>query len=279
MRLAVNYSAEAARLLRRGEVEVDLFKCPDWPDVLAAAASLRPAYVHFPLRAGDGSLAGVDLERVAHLREETGTPFVNVHLGADPAALGLAPAEDGPVARARLLEAWRRDVGLLCDRFGADAVIVENVIWRPGPVPRAAVDPDAISSLAEEIGCGLLLDLSHARLSAHALGLPAAPYLEALPVGRLRELHVTGIGLAEGLLQDHLELSSGDWRALGAVLARIRSGAWRRPEVVALEYGGLGPVFAWRSDEAALRTQLRELGARLDASAPSPTGPPGTSPA
>lgn len=274
MRLAVNYSPQAAGLVRRGEVGVDRFKCPDWPELIAEADALRPAYVHFPLAAGDGSLAHADLERVARLREATDTPHVNVHLTADPDALGLAADAAAEAARGRVLEGWRCDVGLLCERFGAEAVIVENVIWREGDLPgrpRAMVEPELVRTLVEELGCGLLLDLSHARLSALALGLPAADYLAGMPVGRLRELHVTGIGLDEGRLRDHLEMTSGDWRALDEALHSIAAGAWRTPETVALEYGGLGPIFAWRSDEAALRVQLPRLRDRLRAAAPATT--------
>ena len=84
-------------------------------------------------------------------------------------------------------------------------------------------------------------------------------YLDALPVGRLRELHVTGIHYRNDKLTDHLAFTDDDWEALEGVLERIRSGAWRRPETVAFEYGGIGPAFAWRSDPAVLAEQLPRL--------------------
>lgn len=54
MKFAVNYSTEGAELLRQGQIELDLFKCPAWPDLLPEARALRLAHVHFPLIVGSG---------------------------------------------------------------------------------------------------------------------------------------------------------------------------------------------------------------------------------
>ena len=49
--------------------------------------------------------------------------------------------------------------------------------------------------LIREINCGVLLDLAHARISAHNMGY-ADPrdYLSLLPLDRIREIHVTESG-------------------------------------------------------------------------------------
>jgi uncharacterized protein (UPF0276 family) len=44
-----------------------------------------------------------------------------------------------------------------------------------------------------ESGCGLLLDVSHAWLSAHYAGRPARDFVAALPLHRVVELHVAGV--------------------------------------------------------------------------------------
>ncbi len=51
---ALNYSAQAADLVRAGTLLIDRFKCPSWHDLVARAATLRRVYVHFSLHAGRG---------------------------------------------------------------------------------------------------------------------------------------------------------------------------------------------------------------------------------
>jgi hypothetical protein len=36
MEFALNYSPQAAQLLQEGRIEIDRYKCPDWPDVRVA---------------------------------------------------------------------------------------------------------------------------------------------------------------------------------------------------------------------------------------------------
>jgi hypothetical protein len=53
--------------------------------------------------------------------------------------------------------------------------------------------PETICRVVEETDCGLLLDLSHARLAAWALNMDPQDYVNQLPVQRICEIHVTGI--------------------------------------------------------------------------------------
>jgi hypothetical protein len=88
MNFAVNYSHEAAELLRAGQIEIDYFKCAAWQEMIAAAQELCPVYVHFPLVVGQGNGDAIDSEtnqvadwrKIEKLLTQTKTPFVNVHL-------------------------------------------------------------------------------------------------------------------------------------------------------------------------------------------------------
>lgn len=267
MELALNYSPEAAELLRRGRIAIDRFKLPDWPELIEEARPYGPLYVHFALGAGGSRAAEVDWAEVERLRVETQTRFVNLHLRPSglrfPAmAVDTDAAEDREAVAAALTE----DVGRACARFGAEDVVVENSIYRgpTGTFPRPGVEPGVIRAVVERTGCGLLLDLSHARISAASLGLQPAAYIERLPVSELRELHVAGVRWLDGRLQDHLPMTAEDWGLLEHAMTRIRRGAWRHPETVAMEYGGVGPVFAWRSDGAVLTEQVPRLAEVLD---------------
>lgn len=258
---AVNYSPAATVLLQAGRIDVDLLKVPDWPELIREARAFRQVYVHFPLEAGNAAPMP-DLEAVARLREETGTAFVNLH--AAPSGERFPAMEVTTTSAADRLAVTRalvEDVTLACERFGADNVILENLIYR-GPdrsLPRPGVEGAVLRDVVEETGCGFLLDLSHARISAGYLGMAPWEYLDTMPVERLRELHVTGIAIVEGRPQDHLELDEADWEAFDGALQRIAAGRWRAPEVVAFEYGGVRPVFEWRSDPRVLEEQVPRL--------------------
>jgi len=275
MKLAVNYSPEAAALLADGAVDFDLFKCPPWPEVVAAARELRPVFVHLEAHAGQGRPGAGELDGMAEIVRATSTPLVNTHLAPlrrdlDASLDASLDGSEDPHGRRSL--ARRRvlaDVDALVARFGAGRVAVENVPWerRPDyPIDRVAATPELMAEVVRASGALLLLDLAHARLAAEELGCEAGELIEPLPTDRLAELHVTGLGYdAGGRRRDHMAMTGDDWRLLEWALGEIAAGRWRRPWAVVLEYGGVGPLFEWRSDRAVLARQLPRLASLLAA--------------
>jgi uncharacterized protein (UPF0276 family) len=160
-----------------------------------------------------------------------------------------------------ILERALRDIEPIVARFGAEKVIVENIPWRADAdvFVRACTDPEVMHQLLEKTGCGFLLDLSHARLTAHYAGINARAYVESLPVAKLRELHVTGLAIVEGKWLDHMPLMDEDWAETGWALEHIAEGKWSKPWTVALEYGGIGGPFKWRSDAAVIENDVKQL--------------------
>ncbi len=93
------------------------------------------------------------------------------------------------------------------------------------------VQPDRITEVVSETGCGLVLDTGHARVSAARLGLDAHDYLARLPLNQLVEVHVSGPRVRDGRLVDaHEPLEEIDYALLDWVLKQAR------PQLVALEY-------------------------------------------
>jgi uncharacterized protein (UPF0276 family) len=293
MRLAVNYSAAASGLLRRGAVSFDAFKVPAWPDLADQARVQHPTYVHFPLIVGAGlgdaldgeTNAPADWGKVERLLSETDTRFINVHLAPAPEHMPHIPADGvAPEHAEAVAERMLDDLRPVVARFGADRVIAENDQLNAGQTLRAAYLPEVITAVIEEAGCGLLLDLSHARIAADVLGIPLDDYLEALPLARLRDLHITGVqifddgwmarmrswGIPEaqvqdrlGLAQDHLPMTDPDWAALAALLDRVRRREVPEPWMATFEYGGVGPMWEAVTVEAILAEQIPLLKAML----------------
>ena len=262
MKFAVNYSPQAEELWRGGRIQFDLFKCPPWPDLVAQARQSQPVYVHFDLMAGRGQLVDVNLDELAHWLETTDTALVNTHL----IALDSDFAAAEPMNAEQVIERAVRDVDYLGQRFGNARIIIENVPypvgWSQGLLAEVA-DPAVVSEIVRRTGCGLLLDVAHAVRACEGTGRPDVKgYLNAMPVQALRELHVVGIlpeKDARGIRRDHYALTDDDWAMAEWVVDQIRQGRWRQPDVMTFEYGGVGPVFADRSETAVIAAQTPRL--------------------
>lgn len=261
MEFALNYSPQAAELLRAGKIEIDRFKCPPWRDMIVEARQFCKVYVHFDLVAGTPKLAKTDWDVVEALLAQTDTAFVNLHLAPRGGDMPEFDDPNHPACYDAVVEQLIRDVEMVVRRFGTERVIAENVPYRDsgGYFIRNAILPEAVSQVVTATGCGLLLDVSHARIAAFALGMDWRDYIAALPLDRVRELHLTGLGVNENVITDHLALTDADWLVVGWAMEQIRTRAWSRPALVALEYGGVSSKFEWRTDSTVIATQVPRL--------------------
>lgn len=252
MKFAVNYSAPLHQLLEEQVVQVDLIKCPDWEGMINVAQHLGQVTLHYDLKAGLGKTFHADFSRIKRLKKETFTPHVNTHL--------VTPDNFNPdnfAALEAINQLWRDEIGLMIHHLGKDSVALEQFPYTQAtPNIRPAADSAIFSQVILDTGCMLLLDLAHASITAHTLGLDVKDYIQALPLDRLVELHITGVKPHSGILTDHFQMMPEDWSLLEWSLAEIHAGRWRRPEVVAFEYGGVGDVFVWRTDYNFLKDQI-----------------------
>ena len=202
MRFAVNYSLQGAELWRKKLIQVDCFKCPAWSDLIDDINEHYPLYVHFPLRVGSGIGNAIntetklqpDWQTFEKIAVQTQTPYFNVHLCPVPEDHPEIPTNELDFHLSEKLTAYMiQDINPLVERYGSDKVIAENIYSCRGEYPLAAIVPEVVSEVINETGCGLLLDISHARQAARELNMDPKYYISNLPLHRLRELHVTGI--------------------------------------------------------------------------------------
>jgi uncharacterized protein (UPF0276 family) len=267
MKIGINYSAVAERLLRAGEIEVDVFKCPEWPELLARVRGLRPCYPHFAFRAGRGTVEKGDWDEVRRLTAESANPHFNMHLAPSIADFpGMRIDAQGREAEETLVAAMVRDVRTAQRELPGRPIALEGVMWDPMPpweVPLAALDPKALRRVIVETDARLLLDLAHADISARRFGRDARDYIGDLPLDRLQELHVSGTALGEdGLWHDHHPMREEDWGLVAWALEEIARGKWPTPAVATLEYGGIGPGHEKHCEEGVMRRDLARLRAR-----------------
>jgi uncharacterized protein (UPF0276 family) len=172
------------------------------------------------------------------------------------------------------------DVTAVCERFGAENVIVENIYDDCGANLHIGLLPEVMHTVVRETGVGLLLDLAHAFLAADCLHMDAREYTASLPVKHIRELHIAGIQSINGRwldiflqhldpqhvetryknrLMDHLPLTETDWQFVSWALAEIHHGRWAKPWLAALEYGGVGSLYEAVTEIEVLEEQVPRL--------------------
>lgn len=288
MKFAVNYSPEALLLRDAGQIFFDLVKLPAWPKVINEVSGKYPCYIHFPLKIGRGkgvidneTKERVKWKKIEKMMRQTKTPLVNLHVELTAKHFPDIPLKStAPNHFAKVIETTLHDLCEAVGHFGSENVIIENEHDGKGHHLHLNLLPELFHTLIQETGCGLLLDVSHARISARALGVDEKTYLNALPVKHIRELHLTGIQwfgdeyiqkvraahLEEAWIEkisyhwmDHLPITGEDWQMLQWVFTNVDSGAWQKPWVASLEYGGLGGFFGTFTDEKVLCEQVPRL--------------------
>jgi uncharacterized protein len=262
MNFAINYSLPAIGLLKTGQIQTDYLKCPDWLWMIEAAVQIRPVAVHFNLVAGNGNASNIEWDHIMRCLETTGTFFVNLHLESHTRDFPEIPIDTTqPAYIQQVYDQALRDITTVVQMVPAERVIIENVPYRgrDGKVLRPSVEPELIRQILSETGTRLLFDHSHARISAHYMGIPEEEYIQQLPMERLAEMHFTGMQWHAGKLTDHLGAQEADWQALGWIFERIQSGEWPEPWLLAFEYGGVGDKFDWRSDPQIIAEQVPRL--------------------
>ena len=135
----------------------------------------------------------------------------------------------------------------------------ENYNYYPTGLYGPVTEPDFIRFHLEEFDLGLVLDLAHALVTAHNLGLAADAYLAALPLERTAEIHLSRPWLpppASGLLAADAHEAPGpeEWHLLKNILKNPRLPV--RAPVFVEYYGNLSKLELLQSCLDELLTDL-----------------------
>lgn len=253
-RIGCNWSEALGALLIEGIVDVDFVKYgvyPDYDEKFARIRPMKPILLHglgcFD-HAGMRSPEAVDFTAANVRIAACGSPHYGLHLAIKNADMdpGMTDAD----VRARLLSGIRT----FKENLRAP-LLLENT--PDSPQDRAAFDhhpyaePEKLADILETADAGLLLDLTHAKITARFRGWDVRDFLRALPLQRVREIHINGSGKDEsGFPADtHQAMEAEDRSLLDWTLARTN------PNVVTLEYSG----FAGEPESAVRKNLLIQL--------------------
>ncbi len=165
---------------------------------------------------------------------QTRAPWLSVHIGFAAATVayegGMRPTSP-PLGRDETLDTMIGNVRTLADLLEVP-LLLENLDDQPSGAYAHICEPAFVRELLEASDTYLLLDLAHAQVSADRQGTDVTTYLAGLPLERVRQLHVSGPRLRDGVLVDaHEPLRDADVRLVQEML-------WATtPWALTLEYG------------------------------------------
>ena len=161
--------------------------------VLERVAAHRPVVMH-GVSMSIGSADPLDaayLDKLAELAERVKPVWISDHLCwtgiAGTNSHDLLPM---PLTEASLAHVTSR-VRQVQDRLGRP-LIVENPSSYLQFAGAQMPEWEYLGRLAEDSGCGLLLDVNNVHVSAFNHGFDAAAYIEALPADRIVQVHLAG---------------------------------------------------------------------------------------
>ena len=124
--------------------------------------------------------------------------------------------------------------------FGKERVIVENVpLGNPDEdFMGVCGDAAAVCRIVRRNGRGIFAGSVACAADAQHLGVDEREYISKLPVEKIVELHITGLGLKDGCMRDHLPLREEDWEITEWAMDLIARGEWAGPSCWRLNMDG-----------------------------------------
>jgi uncharacterized protein (UPF0276 family) len=163
----------------------------------------------------------------------TRAPWYSLHLGFsavdvtfDNWAFATSPVLPAEI----LLERYCQVLNQLGEQLDTP-ILVENLDYNPTGAYEHICDSQFIGEVVRATSCGLLLDTAHAQVSAAAFGVPVRDYIRALPLEKVRQIHVNRPEMKDGRLSDlHEALQEENFELLSFVLG------FCEPWSITLEY-------------------------------------------
>jgi hypothetical protein len=145
------------------------------------------------------------------------------------------------------------------DRLGR-RIALENVSTYVAFCADEMPEWEFVARTAEQADCGILLDVNNVFVSAHNHGFDAGAYLDAIPPGRVFQIHLAGHSEAGALLIDtHDHPVRGEvWRLYERAIRRLG------PVSTLIEWDDRIPPFAELAAEAARAREILERAARAE---------------
>jgi uncharacterized protein len=275
--VGIAYSAYVDRLIEEYPGSIDYVEIPfehlEHAPALAAISERLPIVLHCASLSMAGTVppSPKTVERVGYWMEKTATPWLGEHLSfvtaeapcGDPQAEECFPGEPfnigfsiSPPQNEFALSCVERSVEAFRKSFGAP-LLLENppLYFRiPGSTMAQAEFMQRVSSQCD---VSLLLDLAHFYITCQTMGVSLTEELLRLPLGKVREIHLSGVEKDGDMQWDNHASRAPDalFEALRLVLPRARV------QAITLEYNWSScfPLAETVSDLQRIRSVVAEV--------------------
>ncbi len=166
----------------------------------------------------------------------------------------------GAISDEEYLERTARNAEWLRGQFPGH-IHVENLNYFSTGAYECVCEPAFIRRVTEGAGIGLLLDIPHAMISAMNLGYEdVQAYLRELPLGSVREIHLSHAGMLNGEMEDLHEVPTEcdlwiveEILAAGAPVEFLTIEYYRDPDILCSVYQSLDRHFSGTDSSAVER--------------------------
>jgi uncharacterized protein (UPF0276 family) len=175
---------------------------------------------------------------IHQILQRTNPPYLSTHLEArwdDFPEYRDYQHQNHPLIQGVLREHFLKAIARVKASIHIPLVIENFPYYHWGRHFKTCTEPEFLTELCEEGDCGFLLDIAHARCSAWNFTMDVKDYFNALPLNRLREIHLGGTKVrpAEGLRDTHTVMDETDYEMLQYLLLKSN------PRIITIEYGGM----------------------------------------
>jgi hypothetical protein len=256
-KIGCNWSGELYHLLETGQVNVDYIKTGafgEYDKHFGTMRSLRPVLLHglgHYERAGMKDIDIVDFCRANRILAECGSPHYGLHLCITNADMSSSLRDED------IFQRMSDNIRLFQKNLSVP-LLIENIPETPQEkvlydhYPYA--EPEKIEQVVRQCGVDMILDVTHAKITCIYKNWDVRDYLKALPLHKVKEIHINGSGHDGGGFPDdtHNAMSGEDYALLEWVLGHAK------PGIISLEYVGI-PSETPEEVAENLKTQLTRL--------------------
>ena len=153
-------------------------------------------------------------------------PHISFHINLDE--------EDEIESEQETLSIIKENVEVIKKTFDYN-ILLENVPAKRQERRRDFLSkPEFICQVLEKTNTLFLLDISHARSAAYTLDIPFMDYINALPLNKIKEIHLAGCVKGEDgrIVPNHSKMNQEDYELLRYLLKKCKD-----IDVLTLEYG------------------------------------------
>ena len=110
-------------------------------------------------------------------------------------------SESEPLSKGEILKLSKQRLSYVKDRFNG-FVALENLNYFPTTAYSHVCDPGFFAKVVRENDVYCILDIAHAMISAHNLGIDWQDYFMQMPLERVKEIHLSAHGMVDGKWRD-----------------------------------------------------------------------------